>query len=258
MCCLYNHVNHGECIRSFSLSAEISLCLGLRIKLFCNFADGSPFADEGQTWFHLDQGGQRQGLHAYQGALYLEETTETDYCFRVLDRSHKHHEQLFVDFPGALGSTKRSEFFKLQPKKLDWYSEKGPMPTKVPCPKGGLILWDSRLVHDSVRPHKGRPNNDRWRFVIFVSMTPAIWATAKDIERKQQAYAKRMLTSHWASQGVRIFRHSICRPPKNVDNLTKLPDVATTREVRLLMGVEQYDFDDGESNGPGWDPKWRK
>ncbi|KAL5014722.1 hypothetical protein ScPMuIL_008992 [Solemya velum] len=220
--------------------------------------DGSPFADEGQTWFHLDQGGQRQGLHAYQGALYLEETTDTDYCFRVMEGSHKHHEQLFVDFPGALGATKRSEFLRLQPKKLDWYRKKDIVSRKVPCPKGGLILWDSRLIHDSVRPQHGRPNTDRWRFVVFVCMTPAIWASTKDIERKQQAYAKRMLTSHWPSQGVRIFRHSNCPPPDHVDKLTQLPEVATTREVRLLMGVDRYDFDDGESNGPGWEPQWRK
>ncbi|PVD36948.1 hypothetical protein C0Q70_03941 [Pomacea canaliculata] len=34
------------------------------------------------NWFHMDQIAIRVGLHGYQGAVYLEETSETDYCFR--------------------------------------------------------------------------------------------------------------------------------------------------------------------------------
>ena len=32
---------------------------------------------------HLDQGVSRPGLHAYQGAVYLEEQTADDWCFQV-------------------------------------------------------------------------------------------------------------------------------------------------------------------------------
>ena len=44
--------------------------------------DSNNFATPGSTWLHLDQAAKRQGLHCYQGAVYLEEASDTDYCFR--------------------------------------------------------------------------------------------------------------------------------------------------------------------------------
>ena len=44
--------------------------------------DRNDFATPGSAWLHLDQPAKRQGLHCYQGAVYLEESSDTDYCFR--------------------------------------------------------------------------------------------------------------------------------------------------------------------------------
>ena len=57
------------------------------------------YAKPEQDWFHLDQGARRQGLHAFQGAVYLEETTDTDYCFRVLENSHNYNSSFLEKFP---------------------------------------------------------------------------------------------------------------------------------------------------------------
>ena len=58
---------------------------------------------------HLDEGPRRKGLHAYQGAVYLEEAELKDYCFKVIRDSHKHHEECFKNFPPGA----RREFKKL-------------------------------------------------------------------------------------------------------------------------------------------------
>ncbi|KAL5020805.1 hypothetical protein ScPMuIL_002113 [Solemya velum] len=180
-----------------------------------------PFNEEGVHWLHIDQGARRKGLHCYQGSLYLEETTETDHCFRVLERSHKYHDEFFEAFGNTRGVAMRSDFVRLQDDKVDWFIGQGCSRRKVTCPKGSLLLWDSRTVHDNVSPENGRPHKDRWRFMVIVCMTPAIWATLADRELKRKAYRELQVTAHWSSQGVRLFHDSNCDPPTSVRKLKK-------------------------------------
>ncbi|PVD36951.1 hypothetical protein C0Q70_03944 [Pomacea canaliculata] len=150
--------------------------------------ESQAFDTPNTNWFHLDQSAIRVGLHGYQGAVYLEETSETDYCFR---------------------------------------------------------------------PEEGRPNKDRWRFVVFVCMTPARWARKKDLQLKREAYKKLLMTSHWPSQGITFFEER----PLHIEEghrIKKLPGVARSHEAKLLAGVEEYDFEDGRPNGPDWEPQWRE
>ena len=202
-----------------------------------------------ENWLHLDQGVRRQGLHAYQGAVYLEETTETDHCFRVLSYSHLYHSDFFQKFAKADQSSRKLEFYKLNKTQKKWYNERGCELTKVPAPKGGMVLWDSRTVHDNCKPVYGRPHNDRWRFVIFVSMTPAIWATPEDLTRKTEAYEQLLITTHWSSQGIKTFKPYGAKKERSV-TIDALPDIARTKEACLLFGLESYNYKDGQPNGP--------
>lgn len=225
-----------------------------------HFSGPEDYRGPNEIWSHLDQGVKRQGRHAVQGAVYLEETTKQDYCFRVLKNSHKFHDTFFQQFPKAAVRTRRSEFFKLSKAQRKWYIDQGCPLTYVPVPKGGMVLWDSRTVHDSDKPDVNRPNKDRWRCVVFVSMAPAIWADDENLKFREKAYYNLDLTSHWASQGQKTFKSY--RPKKRkvdgkfveseTDNHTilGLPDVAKTQEVKLLMGAEKYDYSDGKPNGP--------
>ena len=47
---------------------------------------------------------------------------------------------------------------------------------------------------------QNRKHAGRWRFVTFVSMTPAIWANEIDIQKHQEAYTTPKMTLHWSSQ----------------------------------------------------------
>lgn len=215
----------------------------------------NAFADPNKEWLHLDQAVNREGLHAYQGAVYLEQTTDTDHCFRVMSGSHRYHKKFFQTFPNAAEKTRKLEHYKLNDVEKGWYHDRGCRRTKVPVPKGGMVLWDSRTVHDNIKPEYGRSNKDRWRMVVFVSMTPAIWASPDDLARKNEAYEKLWNTAHWSSQGVRLFKD--CNPEKDDANFTipRQPDIARTQKARLLVGKDEYDFEDGLPNGPP-EPTW--
>ena len=206
-----------------------------------------PFANKHSL--HLDQASNRPGLHAYQGAVYLEEQTAEDHCFQILSHSHAHFETYFAHQARKNPRRPGDKFTRLNQKDMKWFLLRGCTHLRIPVSEGSVLLWDSRLVHDGAAPIEGRTNNTRWRHVNFVSMTPAKWASEEDLMKKQDHYYNMLTSRHWSSMGVSCFKS-----PKSVYDIKEMPDIAKTDEAKLLAGVKQYDFNDGSSNGPDWTP----
>ena len=208
------------------------------------------------NWLHVDQTVERQGLHAYQGAVYLQHSDHDDWTFECIPGSHRH----FDSFAEHLGREEQLTSMKIGRTKLRgerdvrWFEEKGCTRQRVPCPKGGMILWDSRTVHANARPMKGRDHPQRWRYVVFVCMTPAAWASPQDLAIKAQAYEKMQLTTHWPSQGVRTFSEKVApNSARDPNPRMQLPAVARTDDAKRLVGVLPYRLDCGqESFTPVW------
>ena len=164
----------------------------------------------------------------------------------VMERSHKH----FEEFCKTFSNTNHSNFRKLDSSEQDWLTERGCAVKRVAVPKGGIVLWDSRLVHAGAPPMRMRAHTDRWRFIVFVSMTPAIWSRNEDTTERKRGYETLRCSAHWSSLHVKLFRSS--KPTRQ--DITSLPAVALTDEARQLVGDLAYDFEDGDSNGPDWTP----
>jgi len=202
---------------------------------------------EGQDSLHLDQSAERVGVHAYQGAIYLEEATADDWCFLVMERSHLYFDEFFDNFK----ENSRSEYRKLTKTEKRWLSERDCPVVRVAVPKGGMVLWDSRLVHAGAPPVFGRDNVGRWRYVSFVCMTPAQWASATDVGKKVDGFRKLQCSSHWPSQRVKFFQSG--KP--TAQDITKLPAEAMTTEAKQLVGEIAYNYHDDTPNGPA-DQQW--
>ncbi|XP_045210095.2 uncharacterized protein LOC123561651 [Mercenaria mercenaria] len=205
-----------------------------------------PFDGGNSHWLHLDQEACREGLHAYQGGVYLEEACEDDWTLQVMEKSHKVFKKFFERNEMAAEQSNKTQFFRLSESHVRYFEQKGCKIKRVPVPKGGMVLWDSRVVHANAQPKEGRTNPGRWRYVVLVSMTPAKWASDADLAIKREAYEGAKMTVHWSSEGSMILRESAASRihPKS------LPSVAMTEEGQLLAGVKPYDFDDGKPNGP--------
>lgn len=217
------------------------------------------FSLPGQHWLHCDQDAQRKGLHAYQGGLYLEHADEDDWTFHTLKGSHAFLDEFYECNKKAALRSNLNKYYHMKDENIEWFKNKGCESVRVPVPKGGMILWDSRLIHANARPKEGRKHADRWRFVVFVCMAPAIWATDKDIEKKKEAYSAVAMTTHWPCQGVNSMKAEIpsyCR--RDVNMPTTNCQTAKTVLCKQLCGVVPYDFNGGESNGPKWVPEWNK
>lgn len=213
------------------------------------------FQDPRKYWLHADYTPSRVGLHAYQGSVFLEEQTKTDWTFQVMEETHKYLEDFFQKHPEKAEDSRRFRYnYRLDAEDIDYFQKKKCRLTRVPVPKGAMVLWDSRLVHANAKPVQNRKNADRWRFVTFVSMTPAIWANEIDIEKHQEAYRAPKMTTHWSSQGIRLLATS---SSPDIPCPTHVPDIARTDEAMKLSGMIPYDFSDGAQNGEYGPPLWK-
>ncbi|XP_052821374.1 uncharacterized protein LOC128246884 [Mya arenaria] len=215
------------------------------------------FHRPGQHWFHVDQSAIRSGLHAYQGAVYLEAADEDDWTLHVMEGSHAHFENFFANNERARIRSENNNYYSYLDEEVIEMRKNGCREKRVAVPKGGMVLWDSRLIHANASPIKGRKHPGRWRYCVFVSMTPAIWASKNDIKEKKDAYDKACMTTHWSSQDVMIFKTAIPSYAKqDVEYPKELPDIANSREAKLISGVIPYDFNDALPNGDAYTPKW--
>lgn len=208
-------------------------------------------------WLHTDQSARRKGLHAYQGGVYLETTDEDDWTFYLMEGSHKYLDEFYQLNEKPAFKSSINEYYHLRDEDYEWFQSKGCKTVRLPVPKGGMVLWDSRLIHANARPLKNRLNPGRWRFTIFCCMTPAKWATKDDYENRKLVYESGCMTTHWPSRGVRFYIST--SPPTFSDHQitypTQLPANATTEEAKLLLGNTLYNFNDGQPNGPDYTPE---
>lgn len=111
------------------------------------------FQDTRKYWLHADTTPSRIGLHAYQGALYLEEQTKNDWTFQVIEGSHKYMDEFFIKFPEKSRLSRQLGYYtKIEADDTEYFMSNKCRLSRVPVPKGGMVLWDSRLVHANARP----------------------------------------------------------------------------------------------------------
>ena len=194
-------------------------------------------AHDHSYWFHTDQSPKKKGLHCVQGVLNLEEVCDRDASFACYPTSHKLHEELFQ----VNQRNPQSDYYQLSKKDIAWVeSGKGLSHLRVVPEKGSLIVFDSRLLHCNVAAEIPR-DNPRWRYVIYICMTPRAWADRDTLRARVDAFKKRRMTSHWPHQ-LRLF------PERAGDGPASELKVEMDDTVKRLVGIQDYkgkeDFDD--------------
>lgn len=159
-----------------------------------------------KTWYHTDQNLSRNRFECVQGQVCLHDVTPGDATLMVLEGSHRHH----GDFAATFEIPKdKNDWFLLERKGadknafVDFYLSRGCVERRISCPRGSLILWDSRTIHCGSEPLRGRPNA-HWRTVVYVCMTPRRLCDAKNMEKRKKAFVDMDTTSHWPHR-VNIF-----------------------------------------------------
>jgi len=155
-----------------------------------------PTQSQAAGMLHLDQGSRRgSGKQCVQGFVSLDEFSSEDGCFQCIANSVKYHAEFFEHF----GLSNIGDWFVMSDEHLQWYLDKpDTYLLRVPCPAGGMVLWDSRLVHCGVSPLPGRRNPNRWRYIVYVCMTPRSKCIPEVEAKRKQMFKDLVMTSHCA------------------------------------------------------------
>ncbi len=186
-----------------------------------------------QSWFHFDQSPKSSEFSCVQGFLNLENSTEQDGCLMVYPRSNHYHKKFFEEKNLSFESDWYS--FNDVNKGNEWMVSQGLSPIKVTAPKGSFVLWDSRTVHCSCLP-----TSNNIRYCIYVCMLPTYYASRKQLQEKNDIFAKRLGTSHWPHKNEIVYDESVLFEPNEGDpkclNYVSKDNLEVTDEVLQLVG----------------------
>ena len=155
------------------------------------------------SWFHTDQSFIRNDFECVQSWVTALDVEKGDATLAVYEGSHKYHEE----FAKTFGKKDKNDWCKIdQDREEEFFKQKGCQIKRIACPKGSLVLWDSRTLHHGSEPIKGRMNPKN-RAVAYVCYQPRKLATKKQIEKKQNAFKNRRMCSHWPTKSKLFGKH---------------------------------------------------
>lgn len=153
-------------------------------------------------WFHMDQSARCAGRQCVQGYVNLtDSSTDNSGSLLVLPGSHRRFGEFFEHFP-AMRDKAKGDWCKLENDEQRKFF--GTEPTRVHGPRGSLVLWDSRTVHQNIGPACA-PSDAQRRCVVYVCYQPRAWCSKADLKKKQKAFAEYRMTTHWPALKVRLF-----------------------------------------------------
>uniref|UniRef100_A0A914PJJ0 Phytanoyl-CoA dioxygenase n=1 Tax=Panagrolaimus davidi TaxID=227884 RepID=A0A914PJJ0_9BILA len=156
---------------------------------------------EGISKLHCDQSFSNSEFRCVQGQVPIFDVRKGDATLRVLRGSHLLH----ADFAEAFRLTNvPNEWTALTDEQIQWYRDRldADSDVYVQCPKGSLILWDSRTIHDGTKPQKWR-SQPNWRCTLFVCMQPRI-NDPIIAKKRESAFRFRRNTTHDPNK-VKLF-----------------------------------------------------
>ena len=173
----------------------------------------------GNDWFHTDQSHIDSEFKIVQSWITGYDVNEYDATISILEGSNNYHK----DFQENFKLVNKKDWYKLNKDELDYYiKEKLCLPKRIKCPKGSMVLWDSRTIHCGTEALKSRkiPN---FRNIVYLCYEPRSKITSKNLLKKQNALENMRMTSHWPCK-VKLFPklpRTYGGPIYNVNNLPK-------------------------------------
>lgn len=173
----------------------------------------------GNDWFHTDQSYINSDFKAVQSWVTGYDVNEGDATISILECSNNYHK----DFQEKFKIDNKADWFKLDKDQLDYYiKEKLCVPKRIKCPKGSIVLWDSRTIHCGTEALKSR-KTPNFRNIVYLCYEPRSKITSKNLLKKQKALEDMRMTSHWPCK-VKLFPkmpRTYGAPIYDVSNLPK-------------------------------------
>lgn len=198
-----------------------------------------------KTWFHMDQAPRRSGRLCIQGYVNLTDSSDSRTgSLLVLPRSHQKFDEFFEEFPHMrvvlVGKDKketpRGDWVKLESEEQrDFF---GVEPVRVHGGRGSMVLWDSRTVHQNIGPDCDA-DQALPRCVVYTCMQPAHLVKKGDLKKKQEAFEKYRMTTHWPALKVELFQKKWRTYGKPQRAFPIVRDRVTSQRMLELAGKER-------------------
>lgn len=143
------------------------------------------------TWYHTDQSYVGNDLETIQSWVTGIDIDKGDATLSFLEKSNNFHK----DFKNKFNITDKDNWYKLTKIQEQFYIDKGCSIKNICCPKGSLVLWDSRTIHCGVEPFKRR-KNPKLRSIIYLCYLPRNLSDKKNIEKKKKAFNELRNSTH--------------------------------------------------------------
>jgi len=173
----------------------------------------------GNDWFHTDQSYIDSEFKIVQSWITGYDVNENDATISILEGSNNYHK----DFQEKFKLVNKKDWYKLNKDELNYYiEEKLCLPKRIKCPKGSIVLWDSRTIHCGTEALKSR-KTPNFRNIVYLCYEPRSKITSKNLLKKQKALEDMRMTSHWPCK-VKLFPklpRTYGGPIYNVNNLPK-------------------------------------
>lgn len=185
----------------------------------------------GNDWYHCDQSYLDSKFQCVQGWVTGNDINEGDATLTILESSNDFHREFQKKFKTG---TKHDWYMLNDEEKRFYIEEKGCLMRRIKCPKGSLVLWDSRTVHCGSEALKTRATPN-FRNVAYVCYEPRSRCSEKNLIKKRKAFEELRMTSHWPCK-VTLF-------PKNprtyggpIYEVNKMPNPVLTELGMKLAG----------------------
>jgi len=146
-------------------------------------------------WLHVDQRFTNNEFSCIQSWVNAYDTNEGDPTLYFLENSNLYHKE----FAEKYDIKSESDWYKFTEEELKFYEEKGCSKKRIKCPKGSLVLWDSRTAHCGGKMFTER-EKENIRCVLYVCYMPRIICSEQDLKKKIKAYEDMRITSHYANK----------------------------------------------------------
>lgn len=153
-----------------------------------------------KTWFHTDQSYTKPDFACIQSYISGLDVEEGDATLSVMEGSNKYHRE----FAETFNITNKSDWYKLNKEdESKFYAERGCEVKHIKCPKGSIVLWDSRTIHCGIQASKHRlqPNI---RAAIYLCYMPRAICSDKNLAKKQKAFEDMRTSSHYPCH-IKLF-----------------------------------------------------
>lgn len=153
---------------------------------------------------HCDQSFLNSDFKCIQSWVGANDTSDGDATLCILEGSHNYHAEFKQQFNHLTDAELKDNWFILSEAHINWYTqEKGCQLHYIRCPRGSLVLWDSRTIHSGSEPMKGR-QNPKMRIVSYLCYLPKYMSSKKNNKKRLDAYVNLRTTTHWVDN-VKFF-----------------------------------------------------